>query len=152
MPKPRPIHVKRPLTLRDIVSQTYLFRNMAGTHVATSDKTVSTLARICPTTIKPKMGPWLNAWRAFSGFFLSSSLPRSIVTRPRVTGSSVSGMRILLIAIEAGMLMTAEVTKVCGGTPRLMYATMTDPAMVEKPEVMATSYHEYDIRVEKCET
>ena len=56
-----------------------------------------------------------------------------------MTGSSFSGSRILLIAMEAGMLMTEDVTRVCAGTPRLMYAAITDPAIVEKPEVMVKS-------------
>lgn len=58
---------------------------------------------------------------------------------PRVTGSSISGLRILLIDIDAGILMTEEVTRVVAGMPKVIYAASTDPAMVENPEVMATS-------------
>jgi hypothetical protein len=43
----------------------------------------------------------------------------------------------LLMAIDAGMDMTDEVTKFSGGTPSPMYAVSTEPAMVENPEVMA---------------
>ena len=35
------------------------------------------------------------------------------------------------------MLMTEEVMRFWAGTPRLMYASKPEPAMVEKPEVMA---------------
>jgi hypothetical protein len=62
-----------------------------------------------------------------------------MVTRPRVTGSSVSGNRILLIAMEAGILMTEDVTRFAAGTPRLIYAARTDPAIVEKPDVIVRS-------------
>lgn len=62
-----------------------------------------------------------------------------MVTRPRVTGSSVSGTRILLIAMEAGILMTEDVTRFAAGTPRLIYAARTDPAIVEKPDVIVRS-------------
>ena len=91
--------------------------------------------RICPATMRPKTAPLLNACSAFAGLFLSES-PRSTTTRPRVTGSSVSGMRILLIAMLAGMLMTLAVTRFWGGTPRPMYAESTEPAIVEKPLVI----------------
>jgi hypothetical protein len=37
------------------------------------------------------------------------------------------------MAIEAGMLITEDVTKFCAGTPSWMYADNTDPAMVENP-------------------
>ncbi len=70
---------------------------------------------------------------------LPFSSPRSTVTRPRVTGSSSSGKRILLIAIEAGILMTEDVTKFCGGTPRPIYAVNTEPAIVENPDVIVKS-------------
>ena len=62
-----------------------------------------------------------------------------MVTRPRVTGSSVSGTRILLIAMEAGILMTEDVTRFVAGTPMLIYAARTDPAIVEKPDVIERS-------------
>ena len=45
----------------------------------------------------------------------------------------------MLIAIEAGILMTDEVTKFCAGTPRLMYAANTDPEMVENPNKLSMS-------------
>ena len=81
--------------------------------------------------MRPKTAPLLKAWRALAGLFFSS--PRSTVTRPRVTGSSSSGRRIFEIAIDAGMDMTEAVTRFSGGTPRLIYALSTEPAMVEKP-------------------
>ena len=77
------------------------------------------------------MAPLEKACSAFAGS--SFSLPRSTVTRPRVMGSSISGMRIFEMAMDAGMDMTEAVTKFSGGTPRLMYAPSTEPAMVEKP-------------------
>ena len=40
------------------------------------------------------------------------------------------------MAIEAGILITEDVTKLTAGTPREMYALKTEPAMVEKPDVM----------------
>jgi len=54
---------------------------------------------------------------AHTGLFFSFP-PRSTVTRPRVTGTSISGKRILLMDIEAGMLITDEVTRFDAGTPR----------------------------------
>ena len=61
------------------------------------------------------------------------------MTCPRVTGSSVSGMRIFEMEIDAGIDMTDAVTKFCGGTPMLIYADNTEPAIVENPEVMVRS-------------
>lgn len=43
------------------------------------------------------------------------------------------------MAIDAGILITDDVTKFCGGTPSEIYAVITEPAMVEKPEVMDKS-------------
>ena len=80
-----------------------------------------------------------NIEKLHTGALLASSYPLSTVTLPRVTGSSLSGMRIFEIARDAGILMTDEVIKVSGGTPRFIYATKTEPAIVEKPEVMVTS-------------
>lgn len=45
----------------------------------------------------------------------------------------------MLIAIEAGILITEDVTRFVAGTPRLIYAAKTDPAMVENPEVIVRS-------------
>ena len=45
----------------------------------------------------------------------------------------------MLIAIEAGILITDDVTRLDAGTPKLIYAARTDPAMVEKPDVMVKS-------------
>lgn len=103
-----------------------------------------------PATIKPNVAPLLKAWRALTGGPPFSSRPRSTTTRPLVTGSSISGMRIFEIAIEAGIDMTEDVTRFLqkirsdwifeqkgtywGGTPSAMYAVRTDPDMVEKPE------------------
>ena len=81
--------------------------------------------------MRPNSAPLENACSAFAGGFFSS--PRSTVTRPRVTGSSISGRRSFEMAIDAGMLITDAVTKFSGGTPRPMYALSTEPAMVEKP-------------------
>lgn len=50
-----------------------------------------------------------------------------------MTGWSISGMRILLIAMDAGIDMTEEVIKFLAGMPRLMYAANPEPEMVEKP-------------------
>lgn len=74
-----------------------------------------------------------------------------MVTCPRVTGSSVSGMRILLIAIDAGMLMTDEVTRLVAGTPRLIYAASTEPAIVENPDVIVKSANTSQIQLEGME-
>ena len=41
--------------------------------------------------------------------------------------------------IEAGILMTEDVMRVWGGTPKPMYAESTEPAIVEKPDVMVRS-------------
>ena len=60
-----------------------------------------------------------------------------------MTGSSVSGMRTLLIAIDAGILMTEEVTRLAGGTPRLIYAASTEPAIVENPDVIVKSVNSW---------
>ena len=95
-------------------------------------------------TTTPNIAPWLNACSAFDGGFLTS--PRSTATRPRVTGSSVSGKRILLIAMDAGMLITDAVTRFCAGTPMLMYAESTEPAIVEKPVACGVS----GLRVTVC--
>ena len=103
---------------------------------AIRDKMVKTLARTRPATTRPKIAPWENACRVFAGESGPGS-PLSTTTRPRVTGSSVSGYRIFETAIEAGILITDEVIRFWGGTPRLIYASRTEPAMVEKPEVMA---------------
>ena len=46
------------------------------------------------------------------------------------------------MAIEAGILMTDAVTRFCAGTPRLMYAPSTEPAIVEKP----TAYKDFYTR------
>ena len=89
--------------------------------------------KICPATINPNVAPLLNAWRAFAGLFFPSSWPRSTTTFPRVTGSSSSGSLILLIAIEAGILITDEVTRFWAGTPSWIYAVSTEPAIVENP-------------------
>ena len=80
------------------------------------------------------MAPLEKACSAFAGS--SFSLPRSTVTRPRVMGSSISGMRIFEMAMDAGMDMTEAVTRFCAGTPRPIYALRTEPAIVEKPEVI----------------
>lgn len=37
------------------------------------------------------------------------------------------------MAMDAGILMTEEVTRFWGGTPRLIYAANTEPEIVEKP-------------------
>lgn len=37
------------------------------------------------------------------------------------------------MAMDAGMLMTEEVTRFWGGTPKLIYAANTVPEIVEKP-------------------
>ena len=87
--------------------------------------------KIWPATMRPKRAPCENAWRAFVGAFFC--WPRSTVTWPRVTGSSISGIRIFEIAMDAGIDMTDAVTKFSGGTPMPMYALSTEPAMVEKP-------------------
>ena len=71
-----------------------------------------------------------------------------MVTCSRVTGSSVSGMRILLIAIEAGILMTDEVTRLVAGTPRPIYAPSTEPAIVENPDVIVKSANTCEMRLE----
>jgi hypothetical protein len=42
----------------------------------------------------------------------------------------------LEIAILAGMDIMDAVTKLVAGTPRLIYAMSTDPAIVEKPDVI----------------
>ena len=42
----------------------------------------------------------------------------------------------MLMAIDAGMDMTDDVTKLVGETPIMMYAPSTEPAMVANPEVM----------------
>jgi len=62
-----------------------------------------------------------------------------MVICPRVTDSSVSGTRSLLIAIDAGILMTEEVMRLAAGTPRLIYAASTEPAIVENPDVIVKS-------------
>jgi hypothetical protein len=41
--------------------------------------------------------------------------------------------------MEAGILMTEDVTRFAAGTPRLIYAARTDPAIVEKPDVIVRS-------------
>jgi hypothetical protein len=41
--------------------------------------------------------------------------------------------------MDAGILITDEVTKFSAGTPRPMYAPNTEPAIVENPEVMVRS-------------
>ena len=58
---------------------------------------------------------------------------KTTTTRSRVTGSSNSGRRSLLIAIDAGMLMTEAVMRFWAGTPKLMYVLKTEPAIVENP-------------------
>ena len=73
-----------------------------------------------------------------------------MVTCPRVTGSSVSGMRILLIAIDAGILMTDEVTRLVAGTPRLIYAASTEPAIVENPDVIVKSANTCQMHWSEC--
>ena len=74
-----------------------------------------------------------------------------MVTCPRVTGSSVSGMRILLIAIDAGILMTDEVTRLVAGTPRPIYAASTEPAIVENPDVIVKSANTRQMLLEGME-
>jgi hypothetical protein len=43
------------------------------------------------------------------------------------------------MAMEAGILMTEDVTRFAAGTPRLIYAARTDPAIVENPDVIVRS-------------
>lgn len=81
--------------------------------------------------MRPKRAPLLKACSAFAG--LSFSSPRLTVTCPRVMGSSISGIRNFDMAIDAGMDITEAVTRFSGGTPRLIYALSTEPAMVENP-------------------
>jgi hypothetical protein len=60
-------------------------------------------------------------------------------------------MRILLIAIDAGILITDEVTRLVAGTPRPIYAASTEPAIVENPDVIVKSANIYEMRLERME-
>ena len=42
----------------------------------------------------------------------------------------------MLIAMEAGILIMEAVIRLWAGTPKLMYALITEPAMVENPSMV----------------
>jgi hypothetical protein len=112
MTNSRQIHVSRPLI------------------IATSDKSVSTSQRTCPTKTRQKMAPLAKACSALTGAFLASSSPRGTVTRPRHRLVQFRN----LIAMENTHHTGSK--KVLSGTPILMYVPITMTEIEENPWIV----------------
>jgi len=84
-------------------------------------------AATIPATLRPVQAPLAIAWKILASEFPSSGSLFKMVTCPRVSGSSVSGTRILEMAIEMGIDIKQDEMTAWPLAPRLEVCQYMSP-------------------------